>query len=214
MTAPVDSIMVIMILTNLLLLGSSRLRVCIRITALQGIMAGMLPLAVGGISVPLRLVAIGAISACLKGLVFPYLLNRNMRSIHISREIQPFIGYTASIIIGVLSLVASFRLDAAIQLSTGPESHLIVPVALFTLFTGLFLITARKKAITQVLGYIILENGIYAFGFAIVRDIPVIAELGVLLDLFVAVFVMGIAIYHINREFDHIDSDQLSILKD
>jgi hydrogenase-4 component E len=65
----------------------------------------------------------------------------------------------------------------------------------------------------QVIGYLVLENGIYTFGLAIVRDIPVLIELGVLMDMFVAVFVMGIAIYRINREFDHIDSDRLNTLK-
>lgn len=214
MTAPIDIFLVIMILANLLMLGTSRLRVCIKSTAIQGVIVGLLPLAVIGFGITLRLAVIGAVMICMKGLIFPYLLNKNLRDANISREIQPFVGYTASIIIGVISLIASFRLDAVMNMSIGAESQLIIPVSLFTMFTGLFLITARKKAITQVLGYIVLENGIYAFGFAIVRDIPVIVELGVLMDLFVAVFVMGIAIYHINKEFDHIDSDQLNILKD
>ncbi len=58
-----------------------------------------------------------------------------------------------------------------------------------------------------------MENGIYAFGVALVGGVPLLVELGVLLDVFVAVFVMGIAIYHINREFDHIDADQLDRLR-
>jgi len=59
----------------------------------------------------------------------------------------------------------------------------------------------------------VLENGIYCFGLAVVSGMPLLLELGVLMDIFVAVFVMGIAIYHINREFDHIDADRLSALK-
>jgi hydrogenase-4 component E len=87
-------------------------------------------------------------------------------------------------------------------------------VALFTIFVGLFMIVTRKKALTQVLGYLTLENGIYAFGLGVAQEWPLIVELGILLDIFAAVFVMGIAIFHINREFDHIDSDRLSTLKD
>jgi hydrogenase-4 component E len=89
-----------------------------------------------------------------------------------------------------------------------------VPVALFTSLAGLFLIVSRKKALTQVLGYLVLENGIYAFGVGVVQGTPMLVELGVLLDVFVAVFVMGITIFHINRQFDHIDTDQLATLKD
>jgi len=88
-------------------------------------------------------------------------------------------------------------------------------VAIFTMMTGLLLLTTRRKALTQVVGYLALENGIYTFGVAVARDgSPWLVELGILLDVFVAVFVMGIAIFHISREFDHIDADQLTALKD
>lgn len=92
-------------------------------------------------------------------------------------------------------------------------SSLIIPAALTTLFTGLFLIIARRNALNQCLGYIILENGIYTVGIVSVVEIPFLVELGMMLDIFVAVFVMGIAIYNINREFDHLDSDRLNNLK-
>ena len=79
---------------------------------------------------------------------------------------------------------------------------------------GLFLIVSRKTALMQVVGYLVLENGIYIFGMALAQEEPLLVEMGILLDVFVAVFVMGIAIFHISREFDHIDVDQLTSLKD
>ena len=88
-----------------------------------------------------------------------------------------------------------------------------MPSALFTVLAGLFVIVARRTALMQVLGFLVLENGIYTFGVGRAGDMPFLVELGVLLDLFVAVFVMGITIYHINREFDHIDTDRLDSLK-
>ena len=87
-------------------------------------------------------------------------------------------------------------------------------MALVTMLIGLFLIVARKTALMQVVGYLVLENGVYIFGVTLVHDEPFLVEMGILLDVFVAVFVMGIAIFHINREFDHIDADQLTLLKD
>jgi hydrogenase-4 component E len=78
---------------------------------------------------------------------------------------------------------------------------------------GLFLIVSRKLALNQVLGYLVMENGIYVLGLALVKEIPVLVEMGVLMDAFVAVFVMSIATWHISREFDHIDVDQLDSLK-
>ena len=90
----------------------------------------------------------------------------------------------------------------------------LVPVALFTVMVGMLLIVGRRKAVMQTLGYLAMENGIYAFGLAFAVEEPLLVEMGVLLDVFVAVFVMGIAIHHISREFDHIDTDRLSALKD
>jgi len=93
-------------------------------------------------------------------------------------------------------------------------SALLVPVALSSILIGLFLIVSRKKAVNQVLGFLVLENGIFTFGVGLVRELSLLVELGVLLDVFVAVFVMGIMIFHISREFDHLDTDRLSTLKD
>ena len=87
-------------------------------------------------------------------------------------------------------------------------------MALFSIFAGLFLIISRKRAVSQVLGFLVLENGIYTFGVGVAARTPLLVEAGVLLDVFVAVFVMGITIFHISREFDHIEIDRLSTLKD
>jgi hydrogenase-4 component E len=101
-----------------------------------------------------------------------------------------------------------------VQLPGRVISHLVLPAALSTILIGLLIITTRRKALNQVIGYLVLENGIYIFGVSMALEEPFVVELGVLLDVFVAVFVMGIAIFHISREFDHIDVDQLTTLKD
>ena len=213
MSALLDAILVLMILTCFLLLGSSRLVACIRMGALQGILVSLLPVCASGSALSLRIAAIAAVIMGLKGFVFPHLLSRALRESDTSREVQPFVGYAASLFVGVLSLLASFWLDARLKLPVQSASDLAVPVAFSMMMTGLFLIVARRTAVNQVIGYLVLENGIYTFGLAIVRDIPLLIEFGVLMDMFVAVFVMGIAIYRINREFDHMDSDRLTTLK-
>ena len=118
-----------------------------------------------------------------------------------------------SIAAGTVALVVCIALGSRLPMPEPAMSSLVVPVAFFTIMSGLFLIVTRRKALTQVLGYLVLENGIYAFGVALVDEQPMLVELGILLDVFVAVFVMGIAIFHINREFDHIDTDKLSGLR-
>jgi len=208
----VDLIMVCLFLGNLAMLGSSRISVCIRTAAVQGVLLGLLPL-VHRDGWAIHSWILAAASITIKGTAFPWLLFRAMREANVRREVEPFVGFTGSLLIGMLALGLSRWIASRLPLPYPAISPLVVPVALFTMIVGLFLIVSRRQALTQVIGYIVLENGIYTFGLAIARDIPVLIELGVLMDMFVAVFVMGIAIYRINREFDHIDSNRLNTLK-
>jgi hydrogenase-4 component E len=149
----------------------------------------------------------------IKGFLFPLLLKRAIKEADIQREINPLVGASLSLVVGILMLASALWLGAQLPLTQIIRAHVTVPASFMTMFTGLFLIIARKKALTQCLGYIVFENGIYAFGVAAVGEIPLLVELGLLLDAFVAVFVMGIAIYRINQEFDHMDATELSSLK-
>ena len=82
------------------------------------------------------------------------------------------------------------------------------------MLTGFLVLTTRRKAITQVVGYLVLENGIFIMGLCLLEAMPFLVESGVLLDLFVGIFVMGIIINHIHREFASLDTGRLSALKD
>jgi hydrogenase-4 component E len=214
MTASIDTALVFLALTGVLLLGSSRLTRCIRIVAFQGITLGGVTMAAHAHEMSVRVVTLTVLIVALKGAVFPWLLARVLRGADVRREIEPLVGYIVSMLVGALAVALSFWLSARLPLPTAPISTLVVPVALFTTLVGLFLIVSRRTALMQVLAYLVLENGIYTFGVGVVQGTPVIVELGVLLDVFVAVFVMGIAIFHINREFDHIDAKQLTMLRD
>jgi hydrogenase-4 component E len=79
---------------------------------------------------------------------------------------------------------------------------------------GLTVLITRAKALLQVVGYLMLENGIYLFGLTQARRVPFLVEAGVLLDVFVGVFIMGIVVFHINREFDSISAARLTELRE
>lgn len=208
-----DDIMAAMLLLNLAVLGTSRLTFCITLVAAQGALVGLLPL-VSSSGVTLRTLILAGAAITLKGIVFPRLLSSAMRGADVRREVEPYVGWGFSLLLGLALLGISFWLGAKLPLPpAAPESAFVVPGAICTILIGLLVIVSRKKAVTQVVGYLVLENGIAAFGLAVVPDVPLLVELGLLLDVFVAVFVMAIIIYHISREFDHIDADRLSALK-
>lgn len=214
MTGIANTLLVVLALSGLLLLGSSRLARCIRVVAFQGVVLGGLTLAAHGGELSPWIVLLAAAIAGLKGVVFPWLLARVLRAVDVRREVQPFVSYNASLLLGTAALAAALWLSARLPLPAVPVAALALPTALFLTLAGLFLIVSRRQALTQVIGYMVLENGIYVFGVGLVRGTPLVVELGVLLDVFVAVFVMGIAIFHISREFDHIETGELAALRD
>ncbi len=209
-----EALLVVIVLANLLLLATSRLSACIKTVALQGAVIGLSPFFASGGRIESAMVPVAAAAVILKGVIFPALLARALREANVRREVEPLVSYPLSVIAGVGALVISVWLSSRLPHHVEASSRFFVPVALSTVLVGLFVIVSRGKALTQVLGYLVMENGIYAFGVAMLLKQPAFIELGILLDVFVAVFVMGIAIFHISREFDHIDTVRLSSLVD
>jgi len=200
------------ILANLALLASSRLVTCIRLVALQGAVISITPLIFETGPLTAHTAVLCAVALGLKGVVFPLLLHRTLRRVVVRHEIEPYLGYPLSILLGILGLLASLWLAGRLGVPAG--SYRSFAAAFATILTGLLLIVTRKKAFTQVMGYLTAENGIFLLTAVLAPGGPLFIELTILLDVFVAVFVMGIAIHHINRQFDCIDTDRFCSLKD
>jgi hydrogenase-4 component E len=207
-----DPVLVLVLLLNLFVLGTSRLRAMINASALQGVLLAILTLLLHGFGAVAVLIAIGTIF--IKAVVIPSLLFRAMRDVAIKREVEPFIGFVPSLIAGALGTGLSITFASTLPLAPEHVGSLIVPTALSTVLTGFIILVTRLKAITQVAGYLILENGIFIMGLTLLDAIPFLVEVGILLDLFVGIFVMGIIISHINREFESVDTTRLSSLKE
>ncbi|HUL69782.1 MAG TPA: hypothetical protein VLT17_06105 [Gemmatimonadales bacterium] len=207
-----ELLLLCVVLTNFWVLGTTRLSATIRATAIQGGLLAALPIALHpGWS--LHIIGLAAGTFLVKAILLPTFLNWAIREASVRREVEPLIGFTASLALGALAVALSFGIAERIPLPES-DSALLVPVALSTVIVGLLVLTTRSKALTQVVGYLILENGIYVFGLSQVERVPFLVELGVLLDIFVGVFIMGIVVFHINREFDSLDSTRLTELKD
>ncbi len=214
MTALSDILVLLLVLTNFRLLATSRLAVAIQTVAYQALLLSVILLTESFGHWTAQLLSVAIATPALKGWLMPWLMRRAMRQADVNREIEPFIGFSASVLIGAVLLGLCFVVTSPLKASVPTHATLLMPAAMFAILCGLLVIIARKKALMQVVGYVAMENGIYAFGTALAVEAPMLVELGVLLDLFVAIFIMGIAINHISREFDHIDTDRLSQLKD
>ncbi len=213
MPALLASVHAIGLLTCFALLGTSRIGACIRWLSFQGILFGLVPIITHDDGLGLRVMLLAAGNITLKGIIFPWILLRLRARTNYNREVEPFVGFVASILFGIVALALSVWLALELKPALRHAPFVMLEAAIFLMSIGLFLIISRRKALMQVIGYLVLENGIFVFGVITVVETPLLVELGVLLDAFVAVFVMGIAVFHINQEFGSMDVDQLTALR-
>jgi hydrogenase-4 component E len=211
---PQSALIIILIVSNFYLLSSSRLRALIRIAAFQGMTLGLSAFLSHAGHFSLHTVIIGAGGIALKGIVIPLLLFRALRGVEDYRESKPYVSYPSSIIAGILITVAAFWTGTMIPASAFFPSPQLIALAIAIAATGLFLIVTRKQVLTQIIGYLVLENAVYTFGISLPAQQSVLVEMGALLDLLVGIFIMGVVVYHINKEFDSITTDSLEELKE
>ena len=205
-------VLLLIVLSSFAVLGTTRLSTCIRALAVQGALLGVLAIALAS-HLSLHAIALAVGTVAVKAVILPWFLAWAIREAAVRREIEPIVGFTGSLVLGALALVLAFAISAHLPPLAAKES-LLVPVSLATVMIGFIVLTSRRKAVTQVVGYLMLENGIYLFGLTQAERVPFLLELGVLLDVFVGVFIMGIVVFHINREFDSLDSSRLTELRD
>jgi hydrogenase-4 component E len=211
MNSMVDLLIGLAMGLNLIALASSRLPALITAMAVQGMALGAMPLLLEHhFDWMVSLVAVCTIAG--KGFVIPYLLRRAMRAANIERDMEPTIGYVPSLLLGAGGTIAVVAMARALPLLPEHAGSLMVPGALASVLTGFVLLIGRTKAISQVCGYLILENGIYLFGLLLIHVTPLFVEAGILLDLTVGVFVIGIIVDRIQRAFDTLDTRKLTTL--
>lgn len=198
---------------NLVALASSRLPSIIQAAAVQGMILGVLPLLLEH-SRNWLVVAASLGTIVVKGFVIPSLLRRALRAAQIDREVEPLVGFVPSLLLGAGATIGAVALAGALPLLPEHARSLLVPGAFATVVCGFLLLIGRAKAIAQVCGYLVLENGIYLFGLLLIGATPMIVEAGILLDLTVAVFIIGIIVDRIQREFDTLDTRKLTVLRE
>ncbi len=147
-----------------------------------------------------------------KAVLVPYFLKRTIRLNNIKREVEPFISGVNSLIIVSVLIVLSFVLTFSLQQDF--YNVIYFTVAFSAILTGLFLMVSRKKILTHIIGYVILENGIVLLSFSVGSEMPMMVNAGILLDILVSVLLFGFfmsRIRHISKEFE---ISSLSKLKD
>jgi len=205
--------LIILLLNDLALLACNRLPTMVKMIVVQGVLISLLLILANKNPSVETFVLAGAIFA-IKGLLLPVLLTHTRRHTWHDPQLRPYLGHGFSVIVGLLGIVFSLWLERHLPVEPGLFPALLIPAALTTLFCGFTLVVCRSRALAQIIGYLVAENGIFLFGIPLMEHGGVSFELALLLDVFAAVLVMGVAMTHINDSFDTTNSDFFCNLHD
>jgi hydrogenase-4 component E len=202
MTTWIDASCILIVFFSLSILATYRTVGMIRIFALQSFVLGFVPLYLHAESISVHEMALALGTLVLKAVLVPYILLWAIRRISMRSEVKPVIEQGTSIIFGALLIAVAFWVSLSLKLPGMLGTDLLLPCSLATILLGFMIMVTRTRAVTQVVGYLVIENGIFLFALSLVDAMPTLIEMGILLDIVVAVFIMAIVLNHINEEFE------------
>jgi hydrogenase-4 component E len=202
-----------MLLTGLIVLWRRGVPAYIAAFRWQSWLLAALTATIGHLGDEPQLYGIAVLILALKGIALPILLSATERRFGTQQELRPYVNTEVSLLISGLLVLFAYVLTRPWMAVTQLPTRGGLPIAMALLFISLLIIVSRKKAITQVIGFLMLENAIALLAVMGTYGVPVLVELGVFLDALMGFLVMQIFIYHIHETFETIDVEQLARLK-
>jgi hydrogenase-4 component E len=210
----VDLCAVLLLLTCFAIVAQRRLSACVDLFALQSLFLAATAALVAFLTGIHHIYIAAALTVVIKVLVIPRILKKVIERLNVSRELVLNVNIPASLLIcGALVIVAFFITQPII-----PLGYLLtrdsLAIALAIVLIGFFTMIARKKAVTQMVGFLVMENGLFLGATAAAYGMPLIVELGVFFDVLVAGLIVGIYTHRLQDAFDSVDTSTLTVLKE
>jgi hydrogenase-4 component E len=192
----------------------STVRSVVRVVAVQGLALGGVAAALGIHARDVALVATAAVVVGVKGVAIPVLLSRIESDDATSRERRPLVNVPASLVVATTLIILAFASTRGVARVVGGTPGALVPVGFATLLVGFFVLVARRRPIFQILGLLLVDNGIALVAFLVTAGVPFLIELGVSFDVLLVVVVLMVLAQRLRHEFGDVDLDQLQELHD
>jgi hydrogenase-4 component E len=202
-----------MLVSAYLMVGQKALFTTIRLYGLQSLLLAIVAITIAISESHRELLVTAALTIVLKTILIPWFLMRTVDRIGIHREIEPFLNVPVSLLICLGLTVVGYRVSTGFEEGTQLVTHHLIGVALSLLLIGLFLMVTRKKAITQILALLTVENAVFLVAVGVTTGMPLVVEFGIAFDVILAVLVLGILVQRIVGRFESMDVSRLSNLK-
>jgi len=210
----INFLIVLFGVTMLYVAATSRIEAYVRMLVAQGLVLFLLVVADWQSFHLLNLLFLAVETLGFKAIIIPWFLRRVVRRNGVFRELEPYIPNFFSVVIASLIFAFGFLLAYGSLDFARDIKPLYFGVSVSTMLTGLLVMTTRKMLVTHVAGYMMLENGIFLLSLSMAREMPLLVNLGVLLDIFLGIFLLGLFATKIKSTFDESKIDALTHLRD
>ena len=202
-----------LLITSFGMIASPQLAACIRFYAMHSFLLALIAALTGYLNHIQHLFIPAILTLILKTILIPRIFFRITRRLGIRKEVESYINIPFSLLLAVLLVFLSFYITGDGKILKPISSGEFIPLAVSTLLFGMLIMTTRKAAITQVLGLLLMENGLFLMGITVTFGMPLLVEVGIFFDVLVGVVIMGIFVFKIRGAFEGIDVDQMTVLK-
>lgn len=210
----INMLIVLFGVTMLYMAATSRIKAHIKMLSVQGVILFLILYFGANKSHMASFIFLSAETLLVKTILIPLFLNEVLKKNETFRDNEPHIPNFYSLVIASVILFAGFIISSLHGNSFESITTLYFGVSISTILISLFFITTKKKILTHVIGYIMLENGIFLLSLSVAKEMPMIVSMGVLLDVFIAVFILGMLVNKINDVFEELNVTKLCNLKD
>ena len=210
----VNGLAVIVFLATFLVVWSTRMHTMVNYYAIQSLALGLVAAAIAYFTNSPQIYIVALLTIAIKALVIPRMLTYIMETIHVEREVELLISVPASLLAsGGLAILAYFITEPII-LHGAAISRNCLAISIAVVLIGFLLMITRRKALTQIIGLMVMENGLFLAAIALTYGMPMIVEIGVFFDILVGALIMGVFAFRINRTFETVDTGILRRLRD
>jgi hydrogenase-4 component E len=209
----INGLAALILLAAFVIVASKRMQNIVRAFTLQSVALGLLAASVAYYTGADHIYVVAALTIVIKGLIIPRFLDYTIERIHVDREVEPLLNIPSSLLVaGGLAFVAYYVTEPIIAIGSTIARN-VLAISLAVVLIGFFIMISRRKAITQVAGLLVMENGLFLGAISLTYGMPLIVELGIFFDVLVAVVIMGVFAFRINRTFETLDTTILRRLR-
>lgn len=204
----------VILLLAFAMLAQRRVLTLINLFALQGLTLSLSTLVVAVSTHQAHLYWSAGLTLLLKALLLPWILHRLVRRLEVKWDVEPLIKVPTTMLAGIVLVIISFNVALPISELSSTISRGTLGIALASVLLAFLMLITRRKAVTQVVGFLAMENGLFLAATSATYGMPMVVELGIALDVLVGVIILGVFFFQIREQFDSLDIRHMEKLKE